>query len=44
MDVFWNDPIIEKTMKKIFKKKIISDLPTVIFSQVFFFYALLLTS
>ena len=36
MDVFWNDPIIEKNMKKIFKKKIISDLPTVIFSQVFF--------
>jgi hypothetical protein len=25
--------IIEKTMKKIFKKKIISDLPTLIFSR-----------
>jgi hypothetical protein len=38
--------IIEKTMKKIFKKKIISDLPTLIFSRYetgttgIFFYAL----
>jgi hypothetical protein len=38
--------MVEKTMKKIFKKKIISDLPTLIFlryetgTKGFFFYAL----